>query len=67
MQQFMGEDFLLKTETAKHLFHTYAENLPIYDYHCHINPKEFWENMSTRTLPRSGYMGIIISGELCEL
>lgn len=46
MQQFMGEDFLLKTETAKHLFHTYAENLPIYDYHCHINPKEIWENKS---------------------
>ena len=44
MQSFMNEDFLLKTETAKHLFHDYAENLPIYDYHCHISPKEIWEN-----------------------
>ena len=46
MQKFMDEDFLLKTDTAKHLFHTYAEKLPIYDYHCHISPKEIWENKS---------------------
>jgi glucuronate isomerase len=46
MQKFMNEDFLLKTETAKHLFHDYAAKLPIFDYHCHINPKEIWENKS---------------------
>ena len=42
--KFMGEDFLLKSEYAKVLFHKYAENLPIIDYHCHINPKEIFEN-----------------------
>ncbi len=36
----MDEDFLLETETARNLFHNYAENLPILDYHCHISPQE---------------------------
>ncbi|MBQ4382885.1 MAG: glucuronate isomerase, partial [Firmicutes bacterium] len=42
----MNDDFLLKTDTAKHLFHTYAESLPIFDYHCHISPEEIWEDKS---------------------
>lgn len=41
---FMTEDFLLKTETAKTLYHHYAENMPIIDYHCHINPQEIFED-----------------------
>ena len=44
MAQFMDKDFMLKNETAKHLFHDYAENLPIIDYHCHISPKEIFED-----------------------
>ncbi|MDO4487608.1 MAG: glucuronate isomerase [Eubacteriales bacterium] len=44
MRKFMDEDFLLETETAKHLFHTYAENLPLVDYHCHISPREIYED-----------------------
>jgi glucuronate isomerase len=30
------DDFLLQTETAKTLYHDYAEKMPIYDYHCHL-------------------------------
>lgn len=41
---FIGEDFLLKSETAKRLYHKYAEDMPIIDYHCHINPREIYEN-----------------------
>lgn len=44
MKKFMDKDFLLETETAKHLFHDYAENLPLVDYHCHISPKEIYED-----------------------
>ena len=40
MKEFMDKDFLLNTETAKELFHGYAEATPILDYHCHINPAE---------------------------
>ena len=44
MKAFMDRDFLLETETAKHLFHDYAENLPLADYHCHLNPREIYED-----------------------
>ena len=44
MKKFMDEDFLLTTDVAKKLYHNYAENMPIIDYHCHINPQEIWED-----------------------
>ena len=44
MKAFMDKDFLLSTETAKKLYHEYAEVMPIIDYHCHINPKEIYED-----------------------
>lgn len=44
MKQFMDKDFLLETETAQMLFHKYAKNTPILDYHCHINPREIAED-----------------------
>lgn len=44
MKQFMDKDFLLSSESAQALFHNYAENMPILDYHCHINPREIAED-----------------------
>jgi glucuronate isomerase len=44
MNKFMDKDFLLSTDTAKHLFHDYCENMPICDYHCHLSPQEIYEN-----------------------
>ena len=44
MKAFMDKDFLLTTETAKKLYHEYAEVMPIVDYHCHINPQEIYED-----------------------
>lgn len=44
MKNFMDEDFLLSTETAKKLYHEYSEVMPIIDYHCHISPKEIYED-----------------------
>ncbi len=40
----MDEDFLLNNDTAIGLYHNYAENMPICDYHCHLNPREIYEN-----------------------
>lgn len=37
---FIHEDFLLDTEPARRLYHDYARNLPIIDYHCHLPPAE---------------------------
>lgn len=42
--KFIDENFLLKTETARTLFNKYAKDEPIFDFHCHLNPKEIYEN-----------------------
>jgi len=44
MVPFLSKDFLLNTETAKTLYHEYAASMPILDYHCHIDPKEIYED-----------------------
>ncbi len=44
MKEFMDKDFLLETKTAKHLYHHYASHMPLADYHCHLSPKEIFED-----------------------
>ena len=44
MKDFMSEDFLLETDTAKHLYHHYAAPMPLADYHCHLNPRDIYED-----------------------
>ncbi len=44
MKQFLCEDFLLHSDIACRLYHDYAADMPIYDYHCHLNPREIAEN-----------------------
>lgn len=48
---FIGENFLLDTVQARELYHQYAADLPIIDYHCHLPPAEIagdkrWENIT---------------------
>ena len=50
MKAFMDKDFLLTTKTAKRLFHEVAAACPIVDYHCHINPREIYENRRYDTI-----------------
>ena len=50
MVPFMNEDFLLKSETAKKLYHEHAEIMPVIDYHCHINPREIYEDKRYSTI-----------------
>lgn len=50
MKRFMDEDFLLSNPTACKLYHDYAENMPIIDYHCHLVPKEIAENKPFRNI-----------------
>ncbi len=40
----MDRDFLLTTPTAQRLYHEYAEGMPIIDYHCHVDPREIFED-----------------------
>lgn len=41
---FIHKDFLLNSKVAQKLYHEFAENLPIIDYHCHLDPREIAEN-----------------------
>jgi len=41
---FISEDFLLSTPQARELYHTYAKDEPIYDYHCHLPPQQIADN-----------------------
>lgn len=47
---FMDENFLLTNPTAVRLYHDYAKDMPIIDYHCHLSPKEIYENKTYRNL-----------------
>ena len=50
MKNFMDEDFLLSNETAVKLYHDYAKEMPIMDYHCHLNPKEIYDNKEFKNI-----------------
>ena len=47
---FIHDDFLLTTKTARRLYHQFAENQPILDYHCHLPPKDVAENRQFQNL-----------------
>ena len=49
-ETFMSEDFLLQTKTARILYHEYAAGMPIFDYHCHIPPREISEDKQFQNL-----------------
>ncbi len=56
MQPFMDKDFMLDTDMAKKLYHDYAEEMPIVDYHCHINPQEIYEDRKFDNITQ-GWLG----------
>jgi glucuronate isomerase len=47
---FIHDDFLLSTKTARRLFHQFAEDQPILDYHCHLPPQDVAANRQFRNL-----------------
>ncbi|MBQ5601667.1 MAG: glucuronate isomerase [Clostridia bacterium] len=44
MARFLDKDFLLTTKTAQKLYFEQAADLPIIDYHCHVSPREIYED-----------------------
>lgn len=48
----LNENFLLTNEMGQKLFHDHAEKMPIIDYHCHLEPKEIYENKNYPNLTR---------------
>ena len=45
MKPFMDKDFLLHSKTAQDLYHKHAAKMPIFDYHCHINPQQIADDV----------------------
>ena len=41
---YIKNNFLLTTETAEKLYFSYAKDMPIFDYHCHLPEKQILEN-----------------------
>ncbi|MBT2290457.1 glucuronate isomerase [Paenibacillus albidus] len=56
-KRFMDENFLLSNETAVQLFHNHAKDMPIIDYHCHLSPKEIYENKTFNNITEAWLYG----------
>jgi glucuronate isomerase len=50
MKKFLDENFLLRTKTAQRLFHEYAKEMPIIDYHCHLPPQQIADDHQFKNL-----------------
>ncbi|HQX96875.1 MAG: glucuronate isomerase [Chitinophagaceae bacterium] len=52
MKKFLDENFLLSNATAQKLYHEYAKNMPIIDYHNHLSPNEMAEDKSFENITK---------------
>ncbi len=52
VKPFMDEDFLLENPTASRLYHEFAAEMPIIDYHCHLPPQDIAEDRKFENLTR---------------
>jgi glucuronate isomerase len=50
MKPFLDENFLLQTKTAQRLFHEFAKDMPIIDYHCHLPPDQIAADLNFENL-----------------
>lgn len=57
MKAFLDEQFLLNSPTAEKLYHEFAKDLPIIDYHCHLSPKDIYENKTFRNITEAWLYG----------
>lgn len=57
MKTFLSEDFLLKTETAKRLYHDFAKDMPVIDYHNHLPPEEIAADRKFTTITEAWLKG----------
>jgi glucuronate isomerase len=57
MKKFLDENFLLQTETAKKLYHEYAKDMPIIDYHCHLPPDQIADDINFNNITHAWLYG----------
>lgn len=57
MKSFMDEHFLLNSATAQHLFHDYAKQMPVIDYHCHLPPAQIANDICFKNITQAWLYG----------
>ncbi|MBO9617606.1 MAG: glucuronate isomerase [Niabella sp.] len=57
MKQFLDDNFLLETKTAERLYHEYAKQMPIIDYHCHLLPQQIAEDAQFKNITQAWLYG----------
>ncbi len=57
MKEFMDENFLLDSPMACQLYHEYAANMPVYDYHCHLPAQQIAEDKQFSSLTEAWLAG----------
>lgn len=57
MKTFLNDAFLLTNSTAEKLYHNVMKDSPIFDYHCHLSPKEIYENQSFENITQLWLVG----------
>ena len=50
MKKFLDENFLLSTKTSQQLYHEFAKDMPIIDYHCHLPPDQIANDINFENL-----------------
>lgn len=50
MKDFLDQSFLLQNKTAERLYHAFAKDMPIIDYHCHLDPEQMAGNVNFKNL-----------------
>jgi glucuronate isomerase len=50
MKKFLDEKFLLNTKTSQQLYHDFAKQMPIIDYHCHLPPDQIANDINFENL-----------------
>ncbi|MCW3078928.1 glucuronate isomerase [Segetibacter sp.] len=57
MKRFLDENFLLKNSTAERLYHQFAKDMPVIDYHCHLPPNQIAQDYQFKSLTEAWLYG----------
>lgn len=57
MKQFLDDNFLLFTATSQRLYHEFAKDMPIIDYHCHLPPDQIAADLNFKSLTEAWLYG----------
>ena len=57
MKKFLDEHFLLQNATAQQLYHEFAKQMPIIDYHCHLPPDQIANDINFQNITQAWLYG----------